>query len=239
MIVGPPHGRPAPLPSCLWVRTARARRGSPTAAPREKSATSCSSLPASILEKSSRSFMRPSGLSAADLAVLRHCRWSPSSFRVSMPPKSSTRRSIPLRFLLLRNDVRRCHRPPPPSVILHGVAVIGGHTPLDVRELLYLLPLPGQARLKGRFDAAGPAFLARVGNRSQLGLCPGPTSTPYPWPGLTSVPLVYSRRTSSFLQRPSMTMPDQESETGRPEGMPLSCRPSSGDERTFGVSGGT
>ena len=60
----------------LWARTARARSVSPTAARREKSAGSSSSLPASILEKSSRSLMMPSRLSAADLTVFRHCRWS-------------------------------------------------------------------------------------------------------------------------------------------------------------------
>ena len=59
-----------------WARTARARRVSPTAARRWKSATSSSSLPASILEKSSRSLIMPSRLSAADLTVFRYCRWS-------------------------------------------------------------------------------------------------------------------------------------------------------------------
>src|SRR5947209_3296762 len=60
----------------LWARVARARRVSPTAARREKSAGSNSSLPASILEKSSRSLIKPSRLSAADLTVFRHWRWS-------------------------------------------------------------------------------------------------------------------------------------------------------------------
>ena len=60
----------------LWARTARVRRVSPSAARKEKSAGSSSSLPASILEKSSRSLMMPSRLSAADLTVSRHCRWS-------------------------------------------------------------------------------------------------------------------------------------------------------------------
>ena len=64
------------------ARTLRVRRASPSVARSEKSAGSSSSLPASIFSKSSRSSTRPRRLSAADLAVSRHCRWSSVSGRV-------------------------------------------------------------------------------------------------------------------------------------------------------------
>src|SRR5205814_837828 len=62
------------LQPLLVARTARARRVT--------SAGTSSNLPASILEKSSRSLMRSSRLSAADLTVFKPCRW-PSSKGVS------------------------------------------------------------------------------------------------------------------------------------------------------------